>query len=468
MEVSRSTSVMSYVQHLASTGISYTTALSRRLVLGSLSNTWSGSLLIEMPDGEHAVFGQDLSSGVQPVTIKVHNEFFWTRVLLFGDIGFAQSYMLQEISCPDLTAVFEFFIHNSAAISATSTNGIFSYTIGPVLQRIGRKANDVATARLNAAAHYSLSNDMFAAFLSPDMTYSAPLWLPASDPLYATDTLEEAQLRKLQYAISATQIKSTDRVLEIGTGWGSFAILAAKTTGCRVTTVTPSEEQKKLAEERFKAAGLSDRIEVVQADYRQVRLKDGRRFDKIVSIEMIEHVGHAFLDTYFECVDRYLKRDGGIGYLQSITIPETRYSAYLRGEDFIKKYIFPGGHLPTVSGLVASINKGSKGRLIVEEIKSMGAHYPRALRCWNEKFHENFEEKIVPALLKSHHDMTKAEICVFKRKWEVSSLEISISNIMLTNVTVLLLLLCGRIQHQVIRRCRDYHKARIIQKIRKT
>jgi len=133
---------------------------------------------------------------------------------------------------------------------------------------------------------------------------------------------------------------------------------------------------------------------------------------------MIEHVGHAFLDTYFECMDRYLKRDGGIGYFQCITIPEPRYAHYLAGEDFIKKYIFPGGHLPTVSGLVASIDRGSRGRLIVEEIKSFGGHYPKALRLWNEKFGRNFDDEIAPALRRSHPDMAEQDVAVFRRKWE--------------------------------------------------
>jgi len=154
----------------------------------------------------------------------------------------------------------------------------------------------------------------------------------------------------------------------------------------------------------------------VQKDYRE--LAELGPFDKIVSIEMIEHVGHEFLETYFHCVDKYLKQDGGIGFFQCITIPETRYEAYRRGEDFIKKYVFPGGHLPTVSGLVGSIDRGSQGRLIVEEIKSVGVHYSKALRCWNESFQARFKDSVMPALRKSHPKMTKADMDVFRRKWE--------------------------------------------------
>jgi cyclopropane-fatty-acyl-phospholipid synthase len=207
-------------------------------------------------------------------------------------------------------------------------------------------------------------------------------------------------------------------VLEIGTGWGSFAIMAARRTGCRVTTVTLSDEQKFLAEERIREAGVGDRVEVLKADYRELARVGS--VDKIVSIEMIEHVGHDFLGTFFEYMDRYLKKKGGIGYFQCITIPETRYEQYRQGEDFIKKYIFPGGHLPTASGLVAGINSGSGGRLIVEEIRSIGAHYPRALRSWKETFMANFELRIVPAMRRGQPEMTVAEMDEFRRRWEVS------------------------------------------------
>lgn len=408
-------------------------SLSKRLVLGSLSSstTW-GSLEIEAPDGTTTEIGHHSSKAPVPV-IHVHNELFWLRVLLFGDMGFAQSYMLQEFSTSDLTAIFEFFIHNGKTLNTATSSGLFTWVASRLMSIFPRlipspwKAiNNVSTARLNATAHYSLSNDMFEAFLSPDMTYSAPIWLPSSDPRSKTESLEDAQRRKLQYAISAARITKTDHVLEIGTGWGSFAIQAVQTTGCRVTTVTPSSEQKRLAEARIRALGLEDNISVVQRDYRELDMFE--RFDKIVSIEMIEHVGHEFLDTYFRCMDRYLKQDGGIGFFQCITIPETRYETYRRGEDFIKKYVFPGGHLPTVSGLVGSIDRGSQGRLVVEEIKSVGVHYSKALRCWNEKFQANFKEEIMPALQKSHPKMSKADMESFRRKWEVSLKCVTVSS----------------------------------------
>lgn len=180
----------------------------------------------------------------------------------------------------------------------------------------------MTTARFNVAAHYDISNTMFEAFLSADMTYSCAIWAPKSDPRSVTETLEEAQMRKLDYFIDNACIKSTDRVLEIGTGWGSLAIRAVKRTGCKITSLTLSKEQKELAEERINAAGLSDKIEVKLCDYRLLEVPEEGPFDKVVSIEMLEAVGREYLDTYFQCIDKLLKKDGGIGVFQCITLPD--------------------------------------------------------------------------------------------------------------------------------------------------
>lgn len=163
---------------------------------------------------------------------------------------------------------------------------------------------------------------MFAAFLSADMTYSCPIWLPKSHPHYKVETLEEAQDRKLARFIKNARLKSTDRVLEIGTGWGSFAIKAIRETGCRVISLTLSKEQKELAEQRIREAGLEDKIEVRLCDYRALEVPEEGPFDKVISIEMLEAVGSEYLVTYFRCIDKLLKKNGGIAAFQCITIPE--------------------------------------------------------------------------------------------------------------------------------------------------
>lgn len=428
----------------------------RHLVLSKLATFTSGLLRIEDTYGaEIAIFGDAKAHHYQePAVLAIHDDFFWIRVLLFGDIGFSQSYMLREITTPDLTVVFEFFVQNASRRSSLASWRIFSL-FNTLVRAVFRSANNVSAAKLNAIAHYSLGNDMFKAFLSPDMTYSAALWLPETDSRSAEESLEEAQRRKLQYAISSARIKGTDHVLEVGTGWGSFAILAAQSTGCRVTTVTPSLAQKRLVEARIVEAKLSDRITVFLGDYREVQSLN-TKFDKVVSIEMIEHVGHRFLDTYFACMDKYLK-DDGIGYFQCITIPEARYDEYVRGEDFIQKYIFPGGHLPTVSGLVSSINAGSKGKLVVEEILSFGGHYIKTLQCWRENFLSNFDDVIAPALRKEHPRMTASDLDVFKRKWNASWLISPNESFgILTIPLVLLLLLRSWFQDQDDWGCRHH------------
>ena len=316
-----------------------------------------------------------------------------------------------------MSCYLQLFINNRTALSNATT--LFS-SFASTISRIARSTNTLTNARLNISAHYDISNTMFAAFLSPDMTYSCPIWSPLSAKSSATEDLEAAQITKLHYFIDQACLKHSDHVLEIGTGWGSFAMEAVKMIGCRVTSLTLSKEQKALAEEKIAAVGMSDKIEVLLCDYRALPPPVNGYYDKIISIEMLEAVGAEYLQTYFECVDRLLRPEGGIAVFQCITIPEPRYATYAAGNDFIRKYIFPGGHLPTVSQLVRSIDAGSKGALIVDAIRNIGGHYAKTLRVWREKFLQNFETEIQPALLDEHKGMNEQDVEVFRRKWEVS------------------------------------------------
>jgi len=205
-------------------------------------------------------------------------------------------------------------------------------SISRTISSVARSTNTLSNALLNISAHYDISNDMFAAFLSPDMTYSCPVWGLSSEIREPEETLEEAQMTKLNRFIDGAHVKATDHVLEIGTGWGSLAIAAVQRTGCQVTSLTLSKEQKLLAEERIETAGLSDRIQVLLMDYRALPVPE-KPYDKIISIEMLEAVGREFLATYFACVNRLLKQNGGIAVFQCITMPEGRHEAYSRGEE---------------------------------------------------------------------------------------------------------------------------------------
>ncbi|KAK7921334.1 hypothetical protein PG985_009356 [Apiospora marii] len=446
-------------------------------------------------NGDTAAAGTTQSLERLEGRLKIHSNTAWLRLLLFGSLGLAEAYMAGEVDSPDLTAFLTIMLlaENRAATAwtkQTAYDAFFRWSVvsmGPAL--LLRKAHDVATARLNAVRHYSLSNAVFAAFLDETMTYSCPLWRdPKGGPSFAMtteaegeslekkettivngghydaekekkeddkdDTLEEAQKRKLRFIVRAARIKPTDHVLEIGGGWGSFALLAARETGCRVTTITPSEEQASLIRERVAASSLSPgQVQVLVCDYREVmpalsaatatttRTAAGKttkptttkKFDKIVSIEMLEHVGHECFETYFRCVDRYLTdAPGGIAVFQSITMSDAHYEAYLRGgDDFIRRHVFPGGELPSVAALVEGVRRGSRGRLVVEDVTSVGAHYARALRCWRGRFLGRFEGVIVPELRRlgargkegssgmtgKGGVMTKEEIEVFRRKW---------------------------------------------------
>ncbi len=328
-------------------------AIARPAILSLFASIEIGMLeLVDEPSREHHVFGQALAPNPanQPhATLTITSPTFYLRLLLFADMGFAASYLLQEVRCPDLTAFFRLFVLNRARLNNGSTwsssllTGTLS-SLSPVLLRLGMggPTNTTSNALLNAAAHYDLGNDMFAAFLSLDMTYSCPIWATTTQrdlkggggPQFVgeeeeEEELETAQMRKLRRVIDAARIKATDHVLEIGTGWGSFAIEAVRRTGCRVTTVTLSREQKAWTEEKVRKEGLEGSVEVLLVDYRAVPEVEGG-YDKIVSIEMLEAVGRGFLGAYFASVQRLLKRDGGVAVFQCITMPEGRQPAYER------------------------------------------------------------------------------------------------------------------------------------------
>lgn len=241
------------------------------------------------------------------------------------------------------------------------------------------------------------------------------------------DELEDAQLRKLRLHISRCRISPGDRVLEIGTGWGSLAIEAChRVPNITVDSLTLSKEQKALAEARIKEAGLDKQIRVHLLDYRDMPAEWTHSFDRVVSIEMLEAVGIEFLSTYFTAIDRVLKLDVGTAVFQCITMPECRFESYIRGVDFIKKYIFPGGVLPSVSSLVNAMSQGSQGTMVLQAVDSIGPHYARTLREWHRAFDDAFEGKdgIREALLRDHAairnltpEQREKEVEVFRRKW---------------------------------------------------
>ncbi|KAL7927347.1 Mycolic acid cyclopropane synthetase domain-containing protein [Trichoderma austrokoningii] len=406
-----------------------TLKIAKSSILSIFSQIQLGSLLlVDESDQTNYVFGQKAieapGNTVQcaqsrnrinkapRAKVVVRNAEFWMRLFLFADMGFAEAYMLKDFECQDLTSFFQLFIMNREQLNNGTT---WFSRLSSIVSNVARSTNTLSNALLNVSAHYDISNDMFAAFLSSDMTYSCPIW-DCSHP-DDDEILESAQLRKLDYFIEGARIQPSDHVLEIGTGWGSFAIEAVKKTGCRVTTITLSTEQKAMAERRIEEAGLGDRIEVRLEDYRELPVPT-TPYDKIISIEMLEAVGQDYLSHYFDCVHRLLKPNGGIAMFQCITMPEGRHEAYSKTKDFINQYIFPGGYLPSITQILNHISRQSQGSLIIEKVENIGGHYSKTLRLWRESFLGKFEDTIRPALLREHPDMTKEAIQVFRRKWE--------------------------------------------------
>jgi cyclopropane-fatty-acyl-phospholipid synthase len=348
------------------------------LVLQFLSKMDKGSLYLTLPDGEQITIGtgEDNISA----TIRVNDEAFYKRLILFGDIGFGEAYVDGLWDTDNITNVIKWVllnIENAPGVSGSKTQAL-SLNLLKFFNKLShfKRANTVDGSRKNIAEHYDLNNDFFASFLDPTMTYSAAYFY--KDGL----SLEEAQLAKYDRLCRQLHLKPSDHVLEIGSGWGGNAIYMAKTYGCKVTSLTISEEQHKLAVERVEEAGLTGKVSIELKDYRQM---DGV-FDKIVSVEMLEAVGYNFMDVYFKKCHDLLKKNGILA-IQVITSPDSRYAALRKGVDWIQKHIFPGSLLPSVGAINNSINR--TGDLTMVDLKDIGLDYATTLKLWFYAFNAN-------------------------------------------------------------------------------
>jgi cyclopropane-fatty-acyl-phospholipid synthase len=366
-------------------------SFAERQVLAAFAGLPLGRLSLELPDGSTRLFGDAALAAVEVApgvvnraTIRVRRPAFFKKCLLNGDIGFAESFIDGDWETPDLTAVVGWFVLNhrhAPTLSGSSRAQLLALNVLRAFDRLGHllRPNNRATARRNIAEHYDLSNDFFALWLDDSMMYSAAKWERADA------TLQEAQVAKNDALCRHLRLQPTDHVLEIGTGWGGWSLHAAQKYGCRVTTVTISRQQRDLAVKRIAAAGLADRIEVRLQDYRDIT----GRFDKIVSIEMLEAVGHRYLPEYAATCDRLLKPDGLLA-LQFITVPDDRYEALRRGVDFIQKHIFPGSLLLSVNRLNHLLSE--KGGFVLHAFDDFGGDYARTLRYWRASFTARLEQ----------------------------------------------------------------------------
>ena len=354
--------------------------LAKRILFSRLTGLQYGSITFREGETEMR-FGQSHPTSDLTeihVTLDIKNTQFYGEVVFGGSIGAGEAYMQGYFECSNLTDLIRLMARNQSLLDNLE-QGLARLTapIQKWLHFINK--NTQLGSRRNIAAHYDLGNDFFEMMLDPTMMYSSAVFQSPDQ------TLEEASYTKLDMICKKLALTKTDHVLEIGTGWGGFAIYAAKHYGCRVTTTTISQQQYLLASARIEAEGLSDQIEILLSDYRELK----GTYDKLVSIEMIEAVGHQFYDTYFGKCSQLLKPNGLI-LLQAITISDQRYESATKSVDFIQRYIFPGSCIPSVTAMLNSITKSTDMRLF--NLEDIGPHYATTLARWRQNFFKHIDE----------------------------------------------------------------------------
>jgi cyclopropane-fatty-acyl-phospholipid synthase len=362
--------------------------LVERLFVRLMRGLRGGCLRVKMPGGAVVIVGD---RSMPQVTLSILNPRFFRQVIAGGSVGFGEAYVDGLWTTSDLSALLLLLANNQ------SDSGRLHRGFSVLAQCCNRfyhlaKRNTLAQSRDNIQAHYDLSNDFYAQFLDPTMTYSSALFQSPDD------TLEQAQLNKIDRMLDLAGVQSGDSILEIGSGWGALAIRAAQ-RGCRVKTITLSDAQYALSQKRFEAAGVADRIDICLQDYRTL---DGQ-FDAVLSCEMIEAVGKEYLPSYFKTIQASLK-PGAKAVIQAITISDDRYVQYCRSCDWIQKHIFPGGHLPSVAAIRGHVAEA--GSMCITEVTGFGRDYAETLRRWATRYNANAVE--IEAL---------GFDCTFSRKW---------------------------------------------------
>ena len=348
-------------------------ALVRSLLFKVLSKASEGHFLLK-ENGQVVAEVGDPEAELR-AEADVLDQRAYLRALLGGNTAAGEAFVDGWWTSPDITQVTRFFSRNLSMMDYWDSR--FGLFLKPfkVIRHL-KRLNSKRQAKKNILAHYDLGNDLYQSFLDPKMQYSSALY--ASEQL----SLEEAQVKKITRICEQLDLKESDHLLEVGSGWGGLAIFAAKNYGCKVTTTTISDEQFRYAKNKIASQGLSEKIELLSQDY---RLLDGQ-YEKVVSVEMIEAVGRKYLNEYFSKLNNLLK-PGGLLMLQAITIADQRYKAYKNSEDFIQKHIFPGGFLPSLF-LISKIITNST-ELIFRDVRDIGLDYAKTLSHW----HENLIDK---------------------------------------------------------------------------
>ncbi|MFA9239824.1 MAG: class I SAM-dependent methyltransferase [Candidatus Paceibacteria bacterium] len=338
-----------------------------------------GTLEVIYANKEVKLYGEKKEE--KKVTLIIKNSKFFYRVALYGDIGFAESYIDEDFETSDLTRLIEIALLNSQYLGTTSENEKNNKFINimPIFNKIKHtmRKNSKTNSRKNISAHYDLSNDFYKIMLDETMMYSSAIFSNKDEDLYS------AQKNKLEKLSNKLNLKENSNVLEIGSGWGAMALHLANDKKCKVTTVTLSNEQKKLCEDRFNKHNAQEKIDILLKDYRDLN----GTFDAIIAVEMFEAVGREYFHIFFKKCQELLKPNGVL-VLQVITMPDQRYKDYSKGTDFIQKYVFPGGHLPSISKILETTTKHT--RLNLNHLEEFTEDYAKTLNIW----HENFENKL--------------------------------------------------------------------------
>lgn len=348
----------------------------RGRILSRLAGLRGGALTISEDGSVHRLGSVELAPGDIRATVMIHRPGFWSALGLGGSVSAADAYIRGVWDSDNLTAVIRLLARNRDLLTGLD-GGLAGLAAAParrLLHWLNR--NSIDGAARNIAAHYDIGNDLFALMLDPTMMYSSAVFTGPAVPL------EDAQRHKCDLICRRLELRPGLRLVEIGTGWGYFAIHAAREYGVRVVTTTISREQHRLAVERVRAAGLSDRIEVVMQDYRTL----GGRFERLVSIEMVEAVGWQHYPDYLRACSRLLT-DDGLALFQAITIADQEYERAKREVDFIKRFIFPGSCIPSVTALVEAAT--AHGDLRLSALDDHTPHYARTLALWRDNCHRN-------------------------------------------------------------------------------
>lgn len=348
-----------------------------RRLFAQLLHKLRGGQLTLLEGGRPQVYGQAAPDGLT-AHLQVHDPAFYRQALLGGEIGMGEAFMAGHWSSPDLVSLVRLAVRNADSLDQSHAWLNWLPRAWNRLRHLLRD-NTQSGSRENIRRHYDLSNDFFQLWLDPSLMYSSALWHQDDE------TLTQAQYNKLHRACSQLALGPSDHLLEVGTGWGTLALYAAENFGCQITTTTISRQQYELASERIARAGLSGRIQLLLEDYRELK----GRFDKAVSIEMFEAVGFKHYDAFFSKLTALLQ-PGAPFLLQTITMNEQRFPAYIQSTDWIQQYIFPGGELSSVLEIEKSLARTGPYRLV--DRRDFGLDYARTLAHWRTVFHQRIDE----------------------------------------------------------------------------